>query len=111
MNFNDYQQMSKRTMPQADTGSNERDNLANYAMGVSGEAGEVTDELKKMLFHGHDWNLLKMGEELGDVLHYISGLATMLDLDLNDVAQGNLVKLQRRYNNGFSQDASRNRTE
>lgn len=105
MKLNEYQTLARRTIP------NDRyfDKLANYGMGLSGEAGEVTDELKKFLFHGHDLDVQNIASELGDVLHYVAGIATMLDIDLSDVARGNIDKSKGRYPNGFTQNDSKNR--
>ena len=105
MDLNEFQRLSTRTLPQGSTFNR----LSNYAMGLSGEAGEVTDELKKVIYHGHDLNIDKLEKELGDVLHYVSGLATLLDLSLSDVAEKNIEKLKARYPNGFSEKDSRNR--
>lgn len=106
MNFQTYQEMSKRTMP----GKN-NETISNYALGLAGEAGETVDMIKKVLFHHHLMNKLELKKELGDVLHYVSGLATLYDLTLEDIATTNIVKLQKRYPNGFSAKASKEREE
>lgn len=107
MNLNEYQNLSKRTMPD----KLDKKAAANYAMGISGEAGEVTDIFKKVIFHGHKDNYDEIRKELGDVLHYLSGLATICGMSLEDVAQKNIDKLQKRYPNGFSEQDSRNRND
>lgn|SRR5690625_3993800 len=105
MNLNEYQTLSRRTLPK----DNYFSNLSNYGMGLSGEAGEVTDELKKFLYHGHKLDIEKVKGELGDVLHYVAGIATMLELDLSDIAKYNIEKLKKRYPIGFSKERSINR--
>lgn len=105
MNLNEYQRLSRRTLPK----KNRFDNLSNYSMGLCGESGEVADELKKVIYHGHDLDVEKIAKELGDVMHYVAGIATFLELDLSDIAQGNLDKLSERYPNGFSEEDSINR--
>ena len=105
MNMNGYQRLSRRTLPK----KNRFNNLSNYSMGLCGESGEVTDELKKVIYHGHDLDVDKIAKELGDVLHYVAGIATFLELDLSDIAQDNLDKLSERYPDGFSEENSRNR--
>lgn len=105
MNLNEYQTLSTRTLPKG----NRLNNLSNYAMGLCGESGEVTDELKKVIYHGHDLNVEKIENGLGDVLHYLSGLASMLELSLEDVARKNIEKLKERYPDGFTEERSRNR--
>lgn len=107
MNLNEYQKKSARTLPQK---GNHFHKLSNYALGVAGEAGEVADEIKKIVYHGHNLNIDYLRVELGDVLHYVAGLATMLDTNLEDIAKQNISKLEARYPKGFSEEDSRNRT-
>lgn len=111
MNFNEYQELSKRTMPD---GVNKSKDLSNYAMGLAGESGEVIDLLKKVIYHGHPLTIevqQKLHEEIGDVMHYVAGLCTLLQFDLEDVCIENIEKLKRRYPEGFSSEASVNRVE
>lgn len=108
MTLNDYQKLAARTInPKQD----HRDNLGNFALGLTGEAGETGDYIKKHLYHGHDLNLEVVRNELGDVLWYAAGLATAVGLDLDDVAQGNIDKLRRRYPEGFTEAASKARVD
>ncbi|WP_258831468.1 nucleoside triphosphate pyrophosphohydrolase family protein [Peribacillus frigoritolerans] len=107
MNFNEYQQLSKRTMP----GTYDGKALANYALGLTGEAGECGDIIKKEVFHGHRRDPQAIKKELGDVLHYLSGLATMYGWSLEEVAMGNIEKLMKRYPSGFSKEASVQRAD
>jgi len=85
--------------------------LSNWCMGLAGEAGELIDLIKKSLFHGHELDKDKAQKELGDVLWYLSLLCSELGMSLEEVAERNLVKLRKRYAEGFSQEASRNREE
>jgi NTP pyrophosphatase (non-canonical NTP hydrolase) len=105
MQLNEYQQMAARTAAKHDG------ELANYGLGIAGEAGEVADLIKKAVFHGHpiDKNVVK--KELGDVLWYVSQIARLAGLTLDEVAAGNIDKLYKRYPKGFSSEASINRTE
>lgn len=111
MDFQTYQQAAKRTakLPQDAGPSAHKQRLANFGMGLSGEAGEVTDYLKKVVFHDHDLDTQKLKEELGDVLWYCAMLAEVAGLTLDGVAQANVAKLARRYPAGFSADRSRQR--
>ncbi|WP_079708106.1 nucleoside triphosphate pyrophosphohydrolase family protein [Paraliobacillus ryukyuensis] len=107
MQLNEFQELSKRTLPNRDM----RKDSANYALGLTGESGEVADEIKKWLFHGHGIDRMAIKKELGDTLHYIAGLCSILGFELEGVAQENIEKLKKRYPDGFSQEASINRVE
>ncbi len=111
MKFKDFQADSMRTMPRVFNEETLDDALKNYAMGLAGESGEVVDQLKKVIFHGHEYDQDVIEKELGDVLHYLSGIATLLEISLEEVAYKNLEKLKKRYPEGFSKEASQNRVE
>ena len=106
MNSKDFQRAVTRTM--GDHLSRE-EALANWSMGLAGEAGEAVDLLKKHLFHGHDLDLAEAAKEIGDVLWYAAALCETLGLDLGDVMAFNVEKLRARYPEGFSQERSRER--
>ncbi len=70
------------------------------ALGLAGEAGEVANQVKKII-RDNDGQLTddrknKIIDELGDVLWYMAAIATDLELSLDMVAQGNLSKLEKR---------------
>lgn len=108
MEFKEYQNLAKRT---ANDNNEERYKLANYSMGLSGEAGEVTDYVKKVVFHGHEMDNQKLKDELGDVLWYIANLAAVRGIELEDIASRNIEKLKKRYPEGFSEERSKERVE
>lgn len=107
MNFNEYQKLAETTAGKM----NQEKRLANFAMGVAGEAGEVCDYLKKVLFHGHDLDKDVLIKELGDVMWYVATLANTVDIDLEEIAERNIEKLKRRYPEGFSKNKSINRED
>lgn len=107
MNLNEYQELSTRTMPNRGRFAD----LCNYSMGLNGEAGEVTDLLKKHLHHNHQLDRMEAKKELGDVMHYVAGLCTLLGFSLEEVCKGNIEKLMKRYPSGFDVLASINRKE
>ena len=116
MNFNEYQELSKRTMPAPliETSTQvvySTDAKANYALGLVCEAGEVGDTIKKELFHGHLVDREKKIDELGDILHYYQGVLQMYEITLEEVMEYNIHKLSKRYPGGFSQEASINRED
>lgn len=85
--------------------------LTNYCLGLAGEAGEVCDLVKKMLFHGKDVTPVDIAYELGDVLYYICAICNVIGIDFYELALNNNAKLLSRYPNGFSADDSNNRIE
>lgn len=73
-------------------------NLLYPTVGLADEAGEVAGKVKKLLRDGTSYEATKEAliSELGDVLWYISQLATVLGVSLEEVAQTNLNKLTSR---------------
>lgn len=106
MKINEYQQ---KAMSFLNPNLNEKDILINGVMGLCGESGEVIDIVKKHLAQGHELNKNKIIEELGDVLWYVAEIAYVLNVDLEEVFEGNINKLSKRYSNGFSVNESINR--
>ena len=103
MTGNEYQKLAMRTA------NEECFNLANAGLGLSGEAGEATDIIKKCLFHGHVLDGKHLAKELGDVMWYIALVATIIGCDLDEIMQMNIDKLKARYPEGFSEYKSQHR--
>lgn len=108
MNANDYQWMCSRT---SDSGQSHSDRMANAALGLAGEAGEIADIVKKYLHHGHSMDTAHIIKELGDLLWYVAEMASIFDIPLSMVMEININKLHKRYPDGFSSEASINRQE
>ena|SRR5581483_4158689 len=98
---------AKREWPAVDGATLE---LLNYALGCAGEGGEIADEVKKVVFHGHALDKARMVKELGDYFWYGARLAAWLGVPVSYVLQENVRKLRQRYPAGFSEQDSRNRT-
>lgn len=98
MTLSDYQRAAARTSAAPFP---ERERLLVQTLGLCGEAGEVADLVKKATWHGKPLDGATVADELGDVLWYLADLATALGLRLDDIATGNIAKLQRRYPAGF----------
>ncbi|MCQ2554708.1 MAG: nucleoside triphosphate pyrophosphohydrolase family protein [Clostridia bacterium] len=106
MDANTYQELALRTLnPEIE----KKDILLNGVMGLSGEAGETIDIVKKHLFHGHELDREKILLELGDIAWYLAETAYALDTDLSTVLSMNIDKLMKRYPEGFSEERSINR--
>ena len=85
--------------------------LAWNALGLTGEAGEVADMIKKSVFHRHELDTEKLMKELGDVLWYVAAICSKLEWTLEDVMQMNIKKLMARYPDGYSSTASQIRVD
>ena len=96
MDRNEYQLQARSTAKYPGVGSNP----IYPTLGLSGEAGEVADKVKKVLrdkggvFDEATRESIKL--ELGDVLWYISQLSSELGYQLDEVARANLEKLKSR---------------
>jgi NTP pyrophosphatase (non-canonical NTP hydrolase) len=108
MTLDEYQELAARTLGRDRTHDQQ---LANAALGLTGEAGEVAEVIKKHLFHATPLDQDALAKELGDCLWYIGAFATVLGLSMDDIAQRNIDKLRKRYPEGFDTERSRNRTE
>lgn len=96
MKFTDYQELIRSTDQKP---GSELEDIAVHLLGLAGEAGSVASEYKKYLRDGdaHSWWKTRMREELGDVLWYVSAIASHLDLDLDEIARANLEKTRGRW--------------
>mgnify|MGYP002015964290 FL=1 len=101
--INDYQLESRNTARYPDAGNN----LIYPTLGLTGEAGEVADKVKKLIRDRggvvDEGFVEDVALELGDVLWYVAQLATELGLSLEDVASANLRKLRSRADRGTLQ--------
>jgi NTP pyrophosphatase (non-canonical NTP hydrolase) len=89
--------------------------LLTAAVGMSAEAGEFTEIVKKIIFQGKpvtEENLFHLKRELGDIMWYVSQACIGLDISIEEVIQMNFEKLSARYPEGaFSIERSENRVE
>ena len=72
-------------------------------LGLTGEAGEVANKVKKIIRDGSDSKdeklVSEIKAEIGDCLWYIAVLADDFDIKLSDIASTNLEKLANRKKN------------
>ena len=89
--------------------------LLTAAVGISAEGGEFMEIVKKMVFQGKPWdehNRKHLIIELGDVMWYVMQACMALDVSLDEVVEGNVDKLKKRYPGGeFNVYQSENRKE
>lgn len=81
--------------------------LAYYTLGITGEAGELADKVKKIYrdYGGEVSNADRaaMLDEGGDILWYLARLCETLGVSLDSMARRNIVKLEGRLARGTTQ--------
>jgi NTP pyrophosphatase (non-canonical NTP hydrolase) len=109
MTFREYQIKAKETANYPDQGHN----FIYAALGLSGEAGEVADKIKKIWRDKNkqvnDEDRQEIAQEIGDVLWYLSQLAEELGIDFDEVARLNLDKTHSRLQRGVLHGSGDNR--
>jgi NTP pyrophosphatase (non-canonical NTP hydrolase) len=99
MKLNDYHDEARFFAVYPDIGFN----ISYPTLGLTGEAGEVANQVKKVLRDDKGYvgieRKAKIVDELGDVLWYVANLASELDVSLEEIAQLNIDKLAARREN------------
>lgn len=103
MEIKQYQQQAYTTATETSR------NIYYMTMGLAGEAGEIANKVKKVMRDSRVIDREDLAKEIGDVLWYVAGICTVLDLDLNDVAEANLKKLADRKARGVISGSGDNR--
>jgi NTP pyrophosphatase (non-canonical NTP hydrolase) len=106
MTVNEYQGLAMRT---SNKGLSKEDHILNGALGLTGEAGEVADIVKKWLMQGHELDIEHVAKELGDILWYVAETATAIGCDMETIMKMNIEKLKKRYPAGFDTERSQHR--
>ena len=109
MNTNEYQELAARTICDQKNASwkmstnypllnpHGKIELMHSVMGMSGEVGELASALEKWIWYGQTFDRQNVYEELGDLLWYIAEACTALDTTIEQVMVANILKLQTRY--------------
>lgn len=110
----DFDAMVDRLTELRDNGANVP-RLMTSAYGLSAEAGEFTEIIKKIVWQGKNYsedNIRHMRIELSDVAFYLQLACSALDTTIDEVLQMNFDKLSARYPEGtFTVSRSENRKE
>lgn len=88
--------------------------LDTAAQGMSAEAGEFEEIVKKIKYQGKEYteeNIFHLKRELGDVLFYVSVACVALGVSFEEVMAMNFEKLEKRYPDGFQVQKSEVRAE
>ena len=105
MTLNGYQRDARRTQNDK---LNPCERRLHALHGLASEVGEI-HALYQKTFQGHPLNTDKVVDELGDLLWFAAELADVIGVSLGTVAGLNILKLQRRYPEGFDVEHSLHR--
>ena len=90
----------------------EQASLLHMSVGVSTEANELLDAIKKHTIYQKPLDVENVKEELGDLLFYMSNLMQSVGLSFKDVLQHNIDKLSVRYASGkYSNEQAQQRAD
>lgn len=114
MKLSEYQERAHLTSLQTCYGEDAQMGRLLYpTLKLAGEAGEFGEKVGKLLRdRGGEISVEDrdaLADELGDVLWYVAEVATVLDVNLDDVAARNLEKLKSRAERGMLQGSGDDR--
>lgn len=85
--------------------------LLHMGIGVQGEAGELSDAIKRFAIYGKDLDRENVIEELGDIEFFIEGIRQALSITREQTLAANMAKLGVRYADGYSDRAAITRAD
>jgi NTP pyrophosphatase (non-canonical NTP hydrolase) len=91
--------------------SPERADLLHMAVGVSGEAGELLDAVKKHVIYNKPLDIENVKEEIGDLYFYIERILQLIDTSRDEIMERNIAKLTKRYGEKYSDKAAQERAD
>jgi NTP pyrophosphatase (non-canonical NTP hydrolase) len=95
-----------------DSLTGDKADLWHMATGVSGEAGELLDAIKKHVIYNKPIDRANIVEELGDLRFYMQGIMNNLNITEEEIIEGNKAKLSVRYNGlKYSDQAAQDRAD
>jgi NTP pyrophosphatase (non-canonical NTP hydrolase) len=102
----EYEEWTANTCAQLTT--SELDDV-HMLFGMMTEVGELVDVFKKNMAYGKEIDWFNVEEEIGDLMFYIASFCRMNDLDLQEIIETNIAKLETRYPEKFSKEKALNR--
>lgn len=86
--------------------------ITHMAIGISGEAGELLDAVKKSSIYQKELDRENVIEELGDLEFYMEGLRQGLNITREETLEYNKAKLFKRYQNyDYTNEAAQQRAD
>lgn len=115
-NENEHRQMVGALVKPGDAILAKMDGAAMHylhmAVGISGEAGELLDAIKKMAVYNKPLDRVNVVEELGDIEFYLEGLRSGLGITRAETLAANVDKLSVRYKGlQYSDQAAQERAD
>ena len=111
----DFAQLLSRLTELEATADADVPRLLTAALGMSAEAGEFTEVVKKIFLQGKPYNeenAFHLKRELGDICWYLSQAFMALDTNFEEILKMNYEKLSARYPEGaFDVYRSENRVD
>lgn len=107
MKLNEYQHLAVRTAKRVDR----QYDLTHAALGLTGEAGEFCDAVKKHVIYGKPMDWSNAFEELGDVMWYVALAAEALGVSMEEIASMNIDKLRLRYPDQYTDTLAQKRLD
>jgi len=86
-----------------------RDRLVENTLGLTGEAGEVAEKIKKLFRDSSKFSDEEVLKELGDVLFYVTALSNIFGGNLRKTMEMNMAKLNDREQRGKLKGSGDNR--
>lgn len=91
--------------------SPEQAHLLHMAVGISGEAGELLDAIKRHTIYQQPLDLVNVIEELGDLEFFMEGLRQAIDIPRKIPLECNIEKLTQRYGEKYTDQAAKERKD
>ena len=111
MDFDAYQEQATKTA--TFDGKQKEYQLMYLTLGVTGEAGEIAEKVKKLMRNDDglisDEKRDELKREIGDVLWYLSQLSRVLGFPFSEAAEANIAKLADRKARGVIKSTGDNR--
>ncbi len=95
MELDDYAAWAGHVAKVSPAAAPDRERLAYLGLGLTGEAGEVAELIKKLLRDGA-WSPEKLGDELGDVFYYLAALCAASGHRPSDILAASRSKIEAR---------------
>jgi NTP pyrophosphatase (non-canonical NTP hydrolase) len=106
MQINDYSNWTENTCAKLE---NQTADILHMLLGIATESGELADVFKKNIAYNKSIDWVNVQEEIGDLMFYIASFCRICDLNLQDIIDNNVKKLETRYPDKFSAEKAINR--